>query len=246
MGIITLFLLTAWSLQAQSKIAVTPAVASKLRTQLLGVLSRHISPMLAEDLLERRLRRAGVDISNPQLADRARLLRELASGVGLVIHDSRRQHECIRDLEEILVARPTPTIPPQENRELHVSVNTESDIVPARSSARALCRELGFPEFDQVKVATVVSELARNMVQYAGKGDLIIRVSASPRRGIEITARDQGPGIPNLDSILNGSYRSRTGMGKGLRFAKNSMSTFEIATDPSRGTTITVSKYFEH
>jgi serine/threonine-protein kinase RsbT len=202
--------------------------------------------MLAEDLLDRRLRRAGIDIANHQLSDRPRLLRELTSGVGLFIHDSRRQQECIRDLEETLVVRSTPSIPPQKNRELRVAVNTEFDIVPARSSARALCRELGFPEFDQVKVATVVSELARNMVQYAGKGDLIIRVSDFPRRGIEITARDHGPGISNLDSILDGSYRSRTGMGKGLRFAKNSMSTFEIATDPSHGTTITVSKYFEH
>lgn len=202
--------------------------------------------MLAEDLLDRRLRRAGIDVGNHQFSDRPRLLRELSSGVGLFLHDSRRQHECVRDLEEILVMRPTASIPAPASRELHVAVNTESDIVPARSSARALCRELGFPEFDQIKVATVVSELARNMVQYAGRGDLTIRVSDSPRRGIEITARDNGPGISNLETILNGSYRSRTGMGKGLRFAKNSMSSFNIATDPSRGTTITVSKYFEH
>jgi serine/threonine-protein kinase RsbT len=94
----------------------------------------------------------------------------------------------------------------------------------------------------QTKVATAIAELARNIVLYAISGELRIAVIDTPRRGVEVVALDEGPGIADLDLVLNGNYKSKTGMGMGLRGARRLMDTFEITTS-SQGTQVLTRKF---
>ncbi|MBW2533183.1 MAG: ATP-binding protein, partial [Deltaproteobacteria bacterium] len=113
-----------------------------------------------------------------------------------------------------------------------IPVNEERDIVTARNSGRALCAEVGFGMTDQVKVATAISELARNIVLYAGSGRIELREITADAKGIEIVARDDGPGIDNLDVVLAGAHRSKKGLGLGLLGTKRLMDYFDVETGP--------------
>ena len=94
-----------------------------------------------------------------------------------------------------------------------------------------------------VKVATVVSELARNIHQYAGEGVILLHPLNGTRPGMRVTARDSGPGIPHLDQVLSGRWRSKNGMGLGLLGTRRLMNTFEIVAPPGQGTTVVVEKF---
>jgi serine/threonine-protein kinase RsbT len=126
---------------------------------------------------------------------------------------------------------------------IEIPIVAEDDVVRARSRGREICRSLGFTELNQVKVATAISELARNIFQYAGSGVVILRTLDKPRRGIEIVAKDAGTGIPDVKLVLSGSYKSRSGMGMGLLGTRRLMDQFEVETGPANGTTITVRKF---
>jgi signal transduction histidine kinase/CheY-like chemotaxis protein len=123
-----------------------------------------------------------------------------------------------------------------------VNVQTERDVVLARQRARQLAGLLGFPVQDQTRIATAVSEIARNAHMYAGGGkvDLLVENGAGPQI-MTVCVRDHGSGIRNLDAILGGTYRSSTGMGRGLCGSRRLMDGFEIETG-ERGTTVTLRK----
>lgn len=124
-----------------------------------------------------------------------------------------------------------------------IPIIAEDDIVRARSRGREVCRSLGFTEINQVKVATAISELARNIFQYAGKGSLTLRIVEGPRRGIEIVAKDEGPGIADVKLVLGGTYKSKSGMGMGLLGTKRLMDHFEVESAPGKGTLVVVRKF---
>lgn len=126
---------------------------------------------------------------------------------------------------------------------LDIAIKVEGDIVRARGAGRDMCRDLGLSEINQVKVATAISELARNIFHYAKTGNIALRRLAAPRAGIEIIATDQGPGIPDLKLVLSGAYKSKTGMGKGLLGARRLVDFFEVDTGPDRGTRVVLRKY---
>jgi len=126
---------------------------------------------------------------------------------------------------------------------LDIAIKVEGDIVRARGAGRDMCRDLGLSEINQVKVATAISELARNIFHYAKTGNIALRRLGAPRAGIEIIATDQGPGIPDVKLVLSGSYRSRTGMGKGLLGARRLVDFFEVETSPEKGTRVVLRKY---
>lgn len=126
---------------------------------------------------------------------------------------------------------------------LDIAIKVEGDIVRARGAGRDMCRDLGLSEINQVKVATAISELARNIFHYAKTGNIALRRLATPRSGIEIVATDQGPGIPDVKLVLSGSYRSRTGMGKGLLGARRLVDFFEVETGPDKGTRVVLRKF---
>ncbi|TLM65666.1 MAG: anti-sigma regulatory factor [Actinobacteria bacterium] len=124
-----------------------------------------------------------------------------------------------------------------------VELREEFDIVTARGATRGMCAALGFPPVEQVKIATITSELARNIIAYAGRGYVELVPLSGERKGIEIRAVDNGPGIPNIDSIMAGGYSSNTGMGIGLLGTKRLMDEFELDSVPGRGTTVVTRKY---
>ena len=128
-----------------------------------------------------------------------------------------------------------------------VEVAGEEGIVVARQQAREAAKGLGFGPVDQSRIATAVSELARNVVRYAAgsRGDVQIAELASPENGIglEIVVRDEGPGIANVEQALRDGFTSGQGLGMGLPGAKRLMDEMTIDSVPGRGTTVTIRKW---
>lgn len=124
---------------------------------------------------------------------------------------------------------------------LNVFLRYEGDVVIARSRGRQLAELLGFSAQDQTRMATAVSELARNALMYAGGGQVEYGVDARARQ-LTVRVSDQGAGIAGLEEILAGRYVSRTGMGAGLRGTRRLMDQFEITTGPA-GTRIAIAKH---
>ena len=112
-----------------------------------------------------------------------------------------------------------------------------------RTASLNSARSCGLHESDAVKVATVVSELARNIVQYAKQGSIEVYTFHSPRKGLRIIATDRGPGISDLKTILAGAYKSKTGLGLGLMGSRRMMDEFEVQTAPGRGTKVVAVNY---
>jgi signal transduction histidine kinase/CheY-like chemotaxis protein len=126
---------------------------------------------------------------------------------------------------------------------LSVAINYEQDTVAARQRARHLAALLGFDSQDQTRIATAVSEIARNAFNYAGGGrvEFVVEGNTAPQLFLARIS-DSGPGIADLDSILEGRYRSATGMGLGITGARRLMDQFEIQSVPGIGTTVTLKK----
>src|SRR5262245_7933494 len=99
---------------------------------------------------------------------------------------------------------------------LRMEICREHDVVLARQRARQVARLLGFDIQDQTRIATAVSEIARNAFQYAGRGKIEFLAEHGPKSAILVRVQDQGPGIKDLNTILEGEYRSPTGMGLGI------------------------------
>jgi serine/threonine-protein kinase RsbT len=121
-------------------------------------------------------------------------------------------------------------------------IEQEKDIATARLEAWSEAVRIGLSKFTSVKVATAVSELARNIVFYAGKGTVELRTLRDDKGpGLQIIASDQGPGIPpaKLEEIWAGTYKSQRGMGKGLVAVKKLVDEFQLDTGAGRGTTVT-------
>lgn len=129
-------------------------------------------------------------------------------------------------------------------KERIVPVRSDLDIVTARVEGRELAKELGFGVIDQARIATAISELTRNIVQYAEEGQAIIReLDSSGRRGIEIVCEDQGPGIPDVELAMRDGYSTSKSLGMGMSGAKRLMDEFEIESELGVGTTVTIRKW---
>jgi serine/threonine-protein kinase RsbT len=125
-----------------------------------------------------------------------------------------------------------------------VSVKAEADIVDARQVGRQLALELGFSATDRTLIATAISELARNILLYAKSGEILLSViDHHGRRGIELVARDRGPGIADVTRALQGGYSTSGGLGLGLAGTRRLMDEFEISSVVGNGTTVTVKKW---
>lgn len=125
-----------------------------------------------------------------------------------------------------------------------VEVKCEADIVSARVKAKATAETLGFNYMDQTRIATAVSELARNAFQFAGGGKVTIKpTEGQGRKGIEIVVEDHGPGIKNLELALKGGYSTTGGLGLGLSGSKKLMDEFDVKTRIGEGTVVTIRKW---
>ena len=123
-----------------------------------------------------------------------------------------------------------------------VVIESEKDVVLARQRARQVAALLLLDGQDQVRVATAVSELARNALEYGGGGVVEYFVRGGADAALAIRVADDGPGIENVDDVLGGRFPSTTGMGVGIVGARRLTDSFELETDPGRGTAIVVSK----
>ena len=125
-----------------------------------------------------------------------------------------------------------------------VMLANERDVVSARQRARSIAAALSFEHPEQIRIATAVSEIARNAFRYARGGSVTFSVDTE-KRLFQISVTDQGGGIPHLATVMGGSYRSATGMGMGILGTKRLMDDFDIETD-STGTTVRFGKRIPH
>jgi RNA polymerase sigma factor (sigma-70 family) len=165
--------------------------------------------------------------------------------------DRRRQREldvarhllecdvCAR-LSEPLLGRTA-----SRDSEVQVPIEGDPDIVQARQAAREMAQRAGFTGASPTLVATAVSEIARNIVRFAHHGSVTIELMARPRAGIRVVARDTGPGIPDVQRALEDGFSTYGGLGLGLPGARRMMDEFAVATEQGRGTTVTMTKWFE-
>jgi serine/threonine-protein kinase RsbT len=130
--------------------------------------------------------------------------------------------------------------------EIRVPVASDTDIVAARQTGRALAARLGFSSGDATMVATAISELARNIVLYAMRGEIVFGLEwngVSPI--LVITARDEGEGIADVRLALQDGYSTSGRLGVGLPGVKRLMDEFEISSTVGRGTVVVVKKWKE-
>jgi serine/threonine-protein kinase RsbT len=128
--------------------------------------------------------------------------------------------------------------------EIRVAINSDQDIVTARQKGRVLAIELGFSTGDATLIATAISELARNIVSYARKGEITLKtLRSSSRQGISIVASDSGPGIRDIRQAMRDGFSTSGSLGLGLPGVRRLMDEFEIISEPGRGTIVTVKKW---
>ena len=128
--------------------------------------------------------------------------------------------------------------------EIHVSINSDQDIVAARQKGRTLAAVLGFSSGDATLIAAAISELARNIVTYAKSGEIQLNeLNGSMRQGIQVIARDEGPGISDIPQALRDGFSTSGSLGLGLPGVKRLMDEFEIVSAEALGTTVTAKKW---
>jgi serine/threonine-protein kinase RsbT len=125
-----------------------------------------------------------------------------------------------------------------------ISLESEHDIIIARSEVRMLAAALGFRLIDQTRLATVTSELARNVVKYARRGRLIAQPTEAMRGvGLRLIFEDEGPGIPNIEAAMRDGFSTGKGLGKGLPGSKRLVDEFQIESTAGQGTRITIVRW---
>lgn len=130
------------------------------------------------------------------------------------------------------------------SNETRVSIEHEADIVTARQRGRELAIQAGFTGSDLTLIATAISEVARNILNYAKRGELTLGVlEANGRSGISVLAQDDGPGIPNIEQAMRDGFSTGNSLGLGLPGAKRLMDEFNIDSTVGKGTTIVMTKW---
>ncbi len=125
-----------------------------------------------------------------------------------------------------------------------VKIENNMDLVKARQAVRTLALDLGYGIVNQTKLVTAVSELTRNVLLYAGKGEINIElIESGTKKGLKITVTDEGPGIPDVDLAITDGYSSSKGLGKGLSGTKKLMDDFSIKTEVGKGTEVVIIKW---
>lgn len=128
--------------------------------------------------------------------------------------------------------------------EVCIPIESDLDIVTARQKGRELAAAHGFSGTEQTLIATAISEVARNIVSYADRGEILLeRLVNDGRHGIAVVARDEGPGIPDIDLAMQDGYSTGRSLGMGLPGAKRLMDEFELTSVVNQGTTVSMKKW---
>jgi serine/threonine-protein kinase RsbT len=138
-------------------------------------------------------------------------------------------------------------VPPEEAvavLEERIAILSDSDVVRARQVGRSLAASIGFSQTDQALIATAISELARNIVLYARLGEVVVdALRDGSRRGMLVVARDEGPGIQDVERALEAGFSTSGGLGLGLPGVRRLMDDMKVESKRGRGTTITARKW---
>jgi serine/threonine-protein kinase RsbT len=128
--------------------------------------------------------------------------------------------------------------------EARILIRSDADIVTARQRGRDLALKLGFEGGDLTLIAAAISEIARNIVDHAKSGEITLeKILNGSKHGLQIIARDQGPGIPDVTQAMQYGYSTRKGLGVGLPGAKWLMDEFDIVSKVGKGTTVIMKKW---
>jgi len=128
--------------------------------------------------------------------------------------------------------------------ESRIAIESDADVVVARQRARELAADLDLSSTDQTLLATAISEVARNITTYAQRGEVLVSiVDEAERRGIRVIARDDGPGIADIERALQDGFTTGGGLGLGLPGARRLVDDFHIESAPGEGTTVTLVKW---
>jgi RNA polymerase sigma factor (sigma-70 family) len=147
---------------------------------------------------------------------------------------------CARLSEPLLDRRRTASVA----GEVRIPIQTDADVVTARKQGRELAAQAGFSATELTIIATAISEIARNIVMFATRGEITVSlVGENSREGVTVVARDSGPGIPNLEQAVQDGYSGYGGMGLGLPGSRRLMDEFEITSEVDKGTTVTMTKW---
>jgi serine/threonine-protein kinase RsbT len=147
---------------------------------------------------------------------------------------------CARLSEPLLDRRRTASVA----GEVRIPIQTDADVVGARKQGRELAAQAGFSATELTIIATAISEIARNIVMFAERGEVVVTlVGENSRQGVSVVARDSGPGIADLERALTDGYSGYGGMGLGLPGSRRLMDEFEITTEVDKGTTVTMTKW---
>lgn len=131
-----------------------------------------------------------------------------------------------------------------QGADVRIEIASDDDVVAARQAGRQLAEALGLGVTDLTLVATAISEVARNITAYAGSGEILVRrIDHRGRSGVQVVARDDGPGIADIDRALQDGYTTGGGLGLGLPGARRLMDDFSISSRIGVGTTITMTKW---
>ncbi len=130
------------------------------------------------------------------------------------------------------------------NGELVVPIRMDADVLVARQKARELAKSLKFSSSELTLVATAISEVARNIVTYAKQGEIVLSlVIQGRRRGIRVVAKDQGPGIADIERAMQDGFSTSSSLGLGLPGSKRLMDEFDIVSAVGKGTIVTMTKW---
>lgn len=202
-----------------------------LLRELEETLTQHVSTINARVVVERSRR----VLHTPVLLnseDRARFMAAVRSSLRLFTSDEKAAF-IMADIDRRL----SPNARRSDHERLSFSIQNEDDLRAARAAARDLCLTFATSSTDAHRMATAVSELARNIVTYTPGGTIELEIRRGPPMRFLLIAEDQGPGIPHLEQVLAGQYRSKTGLGRGLLGVKRLMQQFRVKTG-AKGTRI--------
>ena len=131
-----------------------------------------------------------------------------------------------------------------QQQAVRVRIESDTDLVSARSAGRTLAEQAGFSSSELTLIATAISELARNIIEYANFGEIHLElVHNASTSGIRIVAKDSGPGISNIEQAIRGGYSTSGGLGLGLAGVRHIMDHFDLESNTGSGTCVTVTKW---
>lgn len=125
-------------------------------------------------------------------------------------------------------------------------LKSENDLIKIRKYGRELAKEIGFKTIDQTVITAAISEICRNVMEYAGRGEVTFEIRNNDRTCLAIVVKDEGPGIENIEEALKEGFSSGEGLGIGLSGAKRLMDELNIQSVPGKGTTVEMCKYLKH